>query len=1161
MKKEEDILKFWKENKIFEKSVEQAKSRPYFSFYDGPPFLSGKPHYGHILTATIKDTVARYKTMNGYNVPRRVGWDCHGLPIENLVENELNIKNKKEIEEKIGIEKFNKTCRDSVFSSLNIFQKTLQRIGRWADYSDAYMTLDNAYIESVWWVLKQLWNKGLIYKDYRVSPFCPRCGTPLSNFEVNLGYKDASDPSILVKFKVKNEKLKVNEYFLVWTTTPWTLTANTALAVGKDIDYVKVKINNESFILAKERLNVINGECEILEKIKGKDLLGIEYEPIFEFIKPEKKAHFVISGDFVSIEDGSGIVHIAPAFGADDMDAGKKNNLPAIITVDKQGKMLSKNSPWNGKFVKDADTLIIEDLKKRNLLFKSEKIIHTYPFCWRCDSPLLYYPLETWYIAVEKIKDELIKNNKKINWVPEHIKEGRFGKWLEGARDWAFTRNRYWGAPLPVWKCQKCGDHIAVSSIEDLEKNSKKSGNKYFLLRHGESEKNIRGINSCWPEKELNHITKKGRKDIEEVAKKLKKEKIDFIFSSDLARAKQTAEIISKEIGILVGFDERLREYNTGVYNGRPCEDFGEFIGDDEMNKFIRTPENGENLNNIRKRMMNLILELENKYNNKNILIVSHGDPLWVLEGAMRGLDEKKIIEISKNYIQTSELREAELLNLPYSKDGKLDLHRPYIDEIILKCQKCESEMRRIEEVFDCWFESGAMPYAQYHYPFENKKLVEDTFPADFITEGLDQTRGWFYTLHVLATALTLKDIGLRENEPAFKNVVVNGLILDSTGRKLSKKFKNYAEPEEIMEKFGSDALRFYLLSSTAIGEDYLFADKGVQESMRKIVASFYNSLDFLKTYWKSDFKISKFGFGANILDKWILVRLEQTIIDVVKNMDAYDLTRASRVFIDFFDDLNNWYIRRSRARFQHPENEKDYQNAINVLHYVLLETSKLLAPFTPFVSEAVYQELKQFNPAELKESVHLENYPVSHRPSVISHQLLEEMEEARKIVSFALKARARAGIRVRQPLASLKIRNLKHEIRNDKELLNLIKEEVNVKEIIFSTQSAQSGSGWEVELDTKLTSELIQEGMARELLRHIQDLRKKSGLIPQDKINLVVQTSQEGEKLINSFANEIKKGTNTASIKFSIVPEAEELKTGEIIFKIKIDIPARGIA
>ncbi|MBU2263404.1 class I tRNA ligase family protein, partial [Patescibacteria group bacterium] len=873
---------------------------------------------------------------------------------------------------------------------------------------------------------------------------------------------------------------------------------------------------------AKERLSVIDGEYEILKEMKGKDLLGLEYELIYDFIKPDKKAHFVVLGEFVSMEDGTGIVHIAPVFGAEDMKVGKENNLPVILTVDEEGKFKEEIKPWAGTFVKNADKEIVKNLQERNLLFKSETITHTYPFCWRCDSPLLYYPLDTWYIAVEKIKDQLIKNNKKINWVPEHIKEGRFGKWLEGVRDWAFTRNRFWGAPVPIWKCDKCGNFKAIGSFNEI-KQSFNGINKIFLIRHAEAENNVSEILSSWPEKAEYHLTEKGKEQAKKMAEFLKKENIDLIFSSPVTRTKETAEIIAKKLDIKVIFDERLREMDYGDLEGKAYRDFErQYPRESRIEKTEHGIETG---NQIKERLENFLEEINKKYSNKNIIIISHGDPIQIFYGITQNLS---LINSFKGWYP-----KKGSVKIIYSKP--IDLHRPYIDEIVLDCEKCGDKMKRVEEVFDCWFESGAMPYAQYHYPFENKKFVEDTFPADFIAEGLDQTRGWFYTLHILSTALF--------NNQAFKNVVVNGLILDSQGRKLSKKLRNYIEPEEIVDKFGADALRFYLLSSTAIGEDYLFSDKGVQESMRKVVTSFYNSLNFLKTYSGLG-KIEKPKEINNILDRWILIKLQKIINDVTGNMDKYDLTRASRVFIDFFDDLTNWYIRRSRPRFQHPESEKDYENAVNVLHYVLIETSKLLAPFSPFVSEAVYQELKG-EPADAealagkKESVHLEEYPEVKKISKEEEKILENMEDARKIVSIALEERSKHGVKVRQVLDGFATT---YSISDD--FIQIVQDEINVKKIKIGQK--------ENKLDLEITEELKNEGIARELVRNIQDLRKKAGLKPQDKIGLIIETNKDGEEIIKKFDSEIKKLTNTTEIKFS-ENSGEEIKVEDLIFKIEI--------
>lgn len=871
MNREEKILEYWKEKDIFHKSIENRLDSPYFSFYDGPPFATGKPHYGHVLATTIKDTVLRYWTMKGYQVPRRVGWDCHGLPIENLIEKELGVNNKKQIEE-IGIEKFNNDCRNSVFACVNDFQKTLERVGRWADYSNAYSTMDNNYIESVWWVFKQLWDKNLVEKNYRVSPYCPRCGTTLSNFEVNQGYKEVKDKSVYVKFKIEN-----NLYFLVWTTTPWTLPGNVALVVNKDINYVYVKSNNEIYIIAEDRLSVVE-EGEIIKKVKGSELIGISYEPLFDYISNNYCK--VLSADFVSSEDGTGIVHINPMHGEDDFNISKENNLIFEHLIDPDGTF--KKGDYKGEFVMDANLKIIETLKERNLFYKEELITHDYPHCWRCDSPLLYYAIESWYILVTKIKDQLIENNKSIHWVPQNIKDGRFGKWLEGARDWDVARSRFWGAPIPIWECE-CGQKKCISSVEEL------------------------------------------------------------------------------------------------------------------------------------------------------------GNPK--------------------------------------------DLHLPYINDIKLKCS-CGKEMKRTPEVFDCWFESGSMPYAQWHYPFENKELVEKTYPADFIAEGLDQTRGWFYTLHVLATALTLDDIGLGKSHGAFKNVIVNGLVLDDKGRKLSKKLKNYPAPDEIFDSFGADALRYFLLASTSIGEDYRFSKDKVKEYWRKVISGLDNCFTFFETYKKDSFSEGT----DSLLDKWIISKTEKLNRDVVKWMDEYELTKASRLFNDYIDDLSNWYIRRSRRRFQKPESEKEKEQATYTLHYAISKLIKLMAPFTPFITEDIFLKMKN------GESIHLCDYPKPNL-DLIDEQLESEMENIREIVNLALAERSKQGIKVRQALSSLSVKELKID---KEELIELIKEEINVKGIKEDKSISE-----EVELDTTITPELREEGNVREIIRQIQQMRKDNGFIPDDRIDV----------------------------------------------------------
>lgn len=894
---EEKILKYWEERDIFHKSIKGRENCPYFSFYDGPPFATGKPHYGHILATTIKDTVLRYWTMRGYQAPRRVGWDCHGLPIENLIEKEMGIKNKKEIEE-MGIDKFNDACRSSVFACVDDFEETLKRVGRWADYDKAYSTLENNYIESVWWVLKQLWNKDLVSKSYRVSPYCPRCGTTLSNFEVNQGYKEVKDKSIYVKFKIVDR----DEYLLVWTTTPWTLPGNVALAVNKELTYVLVEQNSEKYILAKDRMSVFTGDYKIIKEIKGKELIGLKYEPIFDYLKEVENienAFQVVEGEFVSSEDGTGIVHMNPMYGEDDFNIGKKYNLPFFHTVDLSGKFKKEVYDFKHEFVKDADEKIINKLKDNNILYKEEIVAHEYPYCWRCDSPLLYYAAESWYISVTKIKEELIKNNKEIHWVPDHIKEGRFGKWLEGARDWNFSRNRFWGAPIPIWECDDCKEMLCVGSVEELEKNG------------------------------------------------------------------------------------------------------------------------GSRLN---------------------------------------------------------------------------DLHLPYIDNIELKCPKCGKKMKRTSGVFDCWFESGSMPYAQWHYPFENKDLVEKTFPADFIAEGLDQTRGWFYTLHVLATSLTLNDIGLGENKPAFKNVIVNGLILDDKGRKLSKKLKNYPDPKDIFDKYGADALRFFLLSSTSIGEDYRFSEDRVKEVWRKVISSIENCVAFYETYKKDCGEIK----SSNILDKWIISKTEKLNEEIIKLMNQYELTKASRLFYDYLDDLSNWYIRRSRKRFQ--------EEASATLKYTLLKLSKLISPFCPFIAEDIFLKLDNS-----LESIHLCDYPLVDKEK-IDEEIEKQMQEGRDIVNIVLAERSKNNIKVRQPLSKVKIKKQINE-----SVLDLIKEEINVKEIIVDSSINE-----EVELDIEITPELKEEGLIRDIVRHIQQMRKEKGFVPKDRIIVHYENSEFLDMILSNNKDSI---------------------------------------
>ncbi|MCA9349915.1 isoleucine--tRNA ligase, partial [Candidatus Saccharibacteria bacterium] len=691
-KLEDQIIKFWQDNQIFEKSLDKTKEGEVYSFYDGPPFANGLPHFGHNLVTAIKDAFGRYETMRGHYVPRRLGWDCHGLPVETKIEKELGVKNKRDIEERIGIAKFNQACRESVFKYKDQWERLFTRLGRWADSEDYYATLDDNYIESVWWVFSEAYKQGLVYQGQRPTGYCPRCATPLSNFELNQGYKEnVKDPSLVVKFALKNQE---NTYFLVWTTTPWTLPGNLAIAISPSQTYFKVKLGDQLLILAEARLELLGKrEYKVVDQYLGQDLIGEEYQPLYSAIgqldsEQLKRVYRLYPGDFVSMEEGSGLVHIAPAFGEDDNALAKEYDLPVLISVDQHG-MMADYTDFAGVFVKDADKLVIEELESRDLVFESKQIRHTYPFCWRCDSPLIYYVIDTWYIEVSKLREKLVRSNQDIRWIPEHFKEGRFGNWLAGARDWAISRNRYWGSPIPIWRSEESGEMIVVSSLEQL-----------------------------------------------------------------------------KELSI---------------------------------------------------------------------------EPI-----------------------------------------GDLDLHRPGIDQIKLRTPS-GAVATRVDEVFDCWFESGSMPYAAIHYPFENKELFEKSFPARFIAEGQDQTRGWFYTLHVLSAILY--------DRPAFENVVVNGLVLASDGKKLSKKLKNYNDPEKVINQFGADSLRFYLLSSAATnGQSIKFIEKDLATIKRNVMMTFYASASFLTLYAEIDqynpTELRRPEGLISPLDNWIIARLDQTNQEIVQAMD-----------------------------------------------------------------------------------------------------------------------------------------------------------------------------------------------------------------------------------------------------------------------------------
>ena len=944
---EEEILNFWEKNDIFKKSVEKAAPKGDYVFYDGPPFATGTPHYGHIVASAMKDIVPRYWTMRGYRVERKWGWDCHGLPIENIVEKEMGSKSKKDIE-KMGVEKFNELCRSKVLGYVDEWEKVIRRLGRWANMKNAYKTMDLDFMESVWWVFKQLWDKGLIYEGYRSMHICPRCETTLSQQEITEGYKIIKDLSATVKFELVDEP---GTFVLAWTTTPWTLIGNAALAVGKDIKYVKIKVDGELYILAKERLEIIKAGDEVGESFKGKDLVGKKYKPLFDYYSKNEKLENrengwkIYAADFVTTAEGTGVVHIAPAFGEDDMNLGKEHNLPFIQHVNMDGTIRAEAGDFVGMNVKpiadhmSTDVEIIKYLAHHNLLFSKEKYEHSYPHCWRCETPLINYATTSWFVAVTKVKSKALKLAEKINWSPTHIKEGRFGNWLLGARDWSISRQRFWASVMPIWKCVKCGEMKVFGSVAELEKTS------------------------------------------------------------------------------------------------------------------------GEKIT---------------------------------------------------------------------------DLHKHIVDKISFKCEKCPSTgsgqagiMKRVPDVLDTWFDSGSMPYGEMHYPFENKEKFEANFPAEFIAEGDDQTRAWFYYLHIIATAI--------KGNRAFNNVIVNGIVLAEDGKKMAKRLKNYPDPMVVMNKYGADALRYYLCASPVMKADNInFSEKDLAEQARFInillnVLSFYKMFALgmeITDLEKKDL--------INVLDIWITSRLEQTKQAVTEKMDNYNL-HAIREIPIFINDLSTWFVRRSRDRFK-GDDKTDKMRALKTLRRTLYHLARIMAPFMPFMAERIYQELG----ADVL-SVHLKEWP-EVRKEWILEKVLKEMEIVRRIVELGLAKRDEAGIKVRQPLNELRIANVELRI----EYAELIKDELNVKKV-----AAEKGKGEiSVELDTVITNELKSEGLKREIVRTVNSMRKNAELTIKDKIILSWQSDSElVRKVFSEMAEELKKDTLSGEIMESEVEGKEIEANGEKMF------------
>ncbi len=1159
-KLEEQILDFWKEINVFEGLKNKEKGKKKFVFYEGPPTANGKPGIHHVLARVFKDIVLRYKSMKGYQVTRKAGWDTHGLPVELEVEKKLGFDSKEEIEE-YGVEKFNQKCKESVWKYKDEWEELTKRIGFWIDMERPYITYENSYMESVWWILKQIWNKKLLYKGYKIVPWCPRCGTALSSHELAQGYKEVTETSVYMKFKLKSGQ-KIgdfetdnNTYILSWTTTPWTLPGNIALAVGDNIDYLvlELKESGEKHIVGLDRKDVLEGNYREIGKVKGGDLVGLSYIPLFdlEIFKNNKAAYKVYPADFVTTEEGTGVVHTAVMYGEDDYQLGRKVGLPEKHTVNEKGLFVDGVPGLSGMKVKskESDEKIFAHLKENNFLLKTEEYAHEYPHCWRCDTPVLYYGRDSWFIAMSKLREKLVSLNNKINWVPEHIKEGRFGEWINGVKDWALSRNRYWGTPLPIWECKKCGNREVMDSFSEINKRLGGSRNEYILMRHGEAESNVKSvINSNPKNKELFGLTDKGKKEVEKEIKKIKKAGVDMIFSSDFRRTKETAEIVSKSLGIEMKTDERLREVNTGFLDGSSEEDYhNHFINLRE--KFEKRPEGGENLRDIARRVLNFLEDIEKKYENRKILIISHDYPLWMIETVMKGWGEEKAVWEKddrkkmgkKSFIETGDSRKVEFMKLPRNLFGFADFHRPYVDEISFSCNKCGGEMRRVPEVIDVWFDAGSMPFAQAHFPFEQKtsflkRILKPgnklNFPADYITEGLDQTRGWFYTLLAISSLLGY--------ERPYKNVISLGLILDKYGRKMSKSKGNAVDPWEVTQKFGADALRWHFYTVGPPGEPKKFDENDIKKVLRNFIFLLYNSFSFLDLY-SNDVQYESSFKPKNILDKWIISRLNEVVDLTGEGLNSYDIGGSAKELEILVDDLSRWYIRRSRKRLQKvledKEDKDDFREASFTLSYILLQISKLLAPFVPFVSEALYQSLKEkIKGYDFKNSVHFEHWPESGE---VDSLLVDKMKTVREIASIVLSKREEAGIRVKQPLGRLKINNEK--LRNEEGLLSLLKEEVNVKNVIVDDGLE------ELELNTEITEELKQEGRFRELVRSIQKGRQDVGLNPKDRIHLGIDGDEIG-RLATLKKEELKKGVRADDVYLGT------LKNYDLSFETNID-------